>query len=78
MFANAFEEKLKEGANVFILQNHGVTTIGKGIKETYRRLETLESTAFIGIMTKILNKLHEIPNGKIQELLKMNNIKRKE
>ncbi|MEM3503164.1 MAG: class II aldolase/adducin family protein, partial [Nitrososphaeria archaeon] len=44
-FADVFTPELKTGKDVFILQNHGVTVVGKSIKAVYEKLETLDFVA---------------------------------
>lgn len=68
-FANVFTSELKKGKDVFVLQNHGVTVVGKNIEEAYARLETLE---FVARICFILGKEHirEIPEKKVEEFIK--------
>jgi len=54
-FAQSFIEKALEGCNVFVLENHGVTTCGKSIETAFSRLEILENCAYIAIMQKLMN-----------------------
>ncbi len=68
-FADAFNLELKKGKDVFILQNHGVTVVGKSIKEAYARLETLEFLARIVMITKDFGGIHEIPQKEIREYI---------
>lgn len=61
-FADLFIEGLREGKKIFMLGNHGVTTIGENIEEAFSRLETLETCCFVSTMCKMVNeKIHEIP-----------------
>ena len=69
-FADAFSSELKKGKDVFILQNHGVTVVGKSIKEAYARLETLEFLIRVVLISKELGKVHEIPQKEVDEYIK--------
>ena len=69
-FANAFSSELKKGKDVFILQNHGVTVVGKSIKEAYARLETLEFSIRVMMLAKDFGNAHKIPEKEIQNYLK--------
>ncbi len=52
-FADVFTPELKAGKDVFILQNHGVTVIGKSIKAVYEKLETLDFVAKVVLTLKM-------------------------
>ena len=58
-------------ADVILLANHGVVTGGKNLKETFYKLESLESCAEIIILAKILGKINDIPDEKVEELLEI-------
>ena len=49
-FADVFTEGLRNGSNVFVLANHGVTVCAKTIEGAYARLETLETCSYISAM----------------------------
>ena len=71
-FADAFEQGLEEGIDIFMLRNHGVTIMGRSIEQAYTRLETLETTAFVATVTSILGKKpHKIPKQEIERLPKL-------
>ncbi len=74
-FADAFTSELKKGKDIFILQNHGVTVIGKTLKETYAKLETLEFLAKVVITAKKIGKIIEIPREEVEEYMKNVNMK---
>lgn len=65
-FADAFEEGLKNGSRVFVLQNHGVTVAGKNMEEAYMKLETLEFLAEVSFISKLYGGINEIPTEKIK------------
>ncbi|MEM3844839.1 MAG: class II aldolase/adducin family protein [Candidatus Parvarchaeota archaeon] len=66
-FADVFTPELKAGKDVFILQNHGVTVIGKSIKAAYEKLETLEFVAKVFIEAKELGNVHEISKAEMED-----------
>ncbi|HPE68949.1 MAG TPA: class II aldolase/adducin family protein [Thermotogota bacterium] len=68
-FARVFSEGLQRGARVFVLQNHGVTVVGKSIEEAYARLETLEFLAQIALLSGATPGNHEIPTSQVVEFL---------
>ena len=53
----------------FLLQNHGAVTLGKTLKDAYNKMEKLEHTAQILLLTKILGGAVEIPLEKVKELV---------
>ena len=55
-FAEAFVKDAQKGTNVFMLDNHGVTTCGDSIESAFYRLETLETCAYIMVMQEMLGK----------------------
>lgn len=69
-FADAFTPGLKKGKDVFILQNHGVTVVGKTMEEAYARLETLEFLARIVITARNFGSIHEISQNEVNEFMK--------
>ncbi len=74
-FADTFSSELKKGKDVFILQNHGVTVVGKDLKEAYARLETLEFLSKVVLILKISeNKVNEMNQNNIDEFLRQRNI----
>ncbi|MGC8691367.1 MAG: class II aldolase/adducin family protein, partial [Caldisericum sp.] len=62
--------ELKAGRDVFILQNHGVTVIGKNIKSVYEKLETLDFVAKVVLTLKMANlNVNEIKESDIKAFL---------
>ncbi|MCL5029066.1 MAG: class II aldolase/adducin family protein [Bacteroidetes bacterium] len=55
----------------FLLQNHGAVTLGKTLKDAYNKMEKLEHTAQILLMTKLLGGANELPFEKVKELVKI-------
>ncbi len=53
-FAQRFVNDVKKGCNIFMLENHGVTTCGNTIEITFARLETLETCAYITVMQQLI------------------------
>lgn len=69
-FAQAFTEDAKKGCNVFVLENHGVTTCGDSIETAFARLETLETCAYLAIMQEIIGKKPNIiPEEEIKKII---------
>ncbi len=58
-FAKSFVNDAQNGCNVFMLENHGVTTCGDTMKIAFARLEILETCAYIAVMQRLMGK---IPN----------------
>lgn len=54
-----------------LLQNHGAVTLGKTLKDAYNKMEKLEHTAQILLMTKLLGGAIELPIEKVKELVKI-------
>ncbi len=69
-FADAFSNELKKGKDVFILQNHGVTVVGKNIKEAYARLETLEFSIRVMMLAKEFGNVHRISKEEMEEYIR--------
>ena len=59
-----------EKHNAFLLENHGVLTLGKDIYEAYNRLEMVEHLAKINLLCKILGKSEELSNESLEKLKK--------
>mgnify|MGYP001048115960 CR=1 FL=1 len=60
-------EKVKD-ANVVIMENHGVTTLGKSLLAAYDRMEVLEAAAQMTINTAIMQSARELNAERIAEL----------
>lgn len=54
-----------------LLANHGVVIGGQKLKETFYKLETLESYAEIYLWTKLLGSSNELSQDNIQELIQI-------
>ncbi len=55
----------------FLLQNHGAVTLGKTLKDAYNKMEKLEHSAQILLMTKLLGGANVLPVEKVKELVKI-------
>lgn len=55
-FAQGFTKDAKQGCNVFVLENHGVTACGDSIENTFSRLETLETCAYLAVIQELIGK----------------------
>lgn len=60
-----------EKHNAFLLENHGVLTLGKDIYEAYNRLEMVEHLAKINLLCKILGKSEELSNESLEKVKKL-------
>lgn len=60
-----------EKHNAFLLENHGVLTLGKDIYEAYNRLEMVERLAKVSLLCKILGKSEELSNESLEKLKKL-------
>ena len=70
-FAQGFSKDVKKGCNVFILENHGVTTCGDSIETAFARLETLETCAYLSVIQILLKRDPKlIPAEEISKILK--------
>lgn len=63
-----------EKHNAFLLENHGVLTVGKGIYEAYNRLEMVEHLAKVNLLCKTLGSTEEIS---LESLSKLEKLKRR-
>ena len=54
--ANRIVEEIKKGLNVVIMENHGVITCADNLFEAFKRFETLNFAASIGITSSIIGK----------------------
>jgi len=69
-FADVFTPELKAGRDIFILQNHGVTVIGKSIKAVYEKLETLDFVSKVVLTLKMSGeKIKEIDEKDVKTFL---------
>lgn len=57
-----------ESHNAFLLENHGVLTLGKDIFEAYNRLEIVEHLAKVNLLCKILGKSEELSKESLEKL----------
>ncbi len=57
--------------DVFLLQNHGTLALGKDIHQAYYRTETLELSAQITFIARMLGKENVIPEEEIPHLVQM-------
>lgn len=55
----------------FLLRNHGAVTLGVDLKDAYYKMETLEHTAKIIYLARLLGGEKELHIEKVQELLKI-------
>jgi len=60
----AAEASLK--SNVILLDNHGIIAIGRSLLEAYDRIEVLENTAKINLLTKFIGDRNVLPNSDLK------------
>ncbi len=58
-----------EHHNALLLENHGVVAYGKDLWQAFDRMETLEHTAKIAILAKILGGANDLPKDAIEKLI---------
>jgi L-fuculose-phosphate aldolase len=63
-----------EKHNAFLLENHGVLTLGKDIEKAYSRLEMVEHLAEVNLLCKILGKTEELSKESLDKLIKLKRI----
>jgi L-fuculose-phosphate aldolase len=63
-----------EKHNAFLLENHGVLTLGKDMFEAYSRLEMVEHLAKINLLCKILGKTEELSKESLDKLQKLKKV----
>jgi len=63
-----------EKHNTFLLENHGVLTLGKDIDEAYSRLEMVEHLAKVNLLCRILGKTEELSKESLDKLKKLKRI----
>jgi L-fuculose-phosphate aldolase len=54
--------------NVFLLQNHGATAVGKDVREAYHRLEVVEAYAKMVWAAAALGGVKPLPRSAIDDL----------
>lgn len=62
---------LAERHDAFLLQNHGVLTMGPSVLEAYHRLEAVEHFAKISVVARQLGSDNPLPAERVQEFVKL-------
>ncbi len=60
-----------EGHDAFLLENHGVLTLGKDISEAYNRLEMVEHLAKVNLLCRVLGRTQELSREALSKLEKL-------
>ena len=68
-------DKHLPGADIFVLKNHGVTTVGKNLEEAYLKLETCEHQAKIALYSRLMGGAKRLGSEEIDKLSKAFNLK---
>ncbi len=55
-------------SNVVLMRNHGVITVGETLFEAYDRMEVLEASAKITLITEMLGGSHELTVEQLKEI----------
>lgn len=71
---NELDKFLDGKDNTFLLQNHGVLCIGEDLERTYYNLETLENSAKIIVISRLLGGEKEISKKNLKKLVKLFNV----
>jgi L-fuculose-phosphate aldolase len=58
-----------EHHNALVMENHGVVAYGKDLWQAFDRMETLEHTAKIAILARILGGANDLPKDAIEKLI---------
>lgn len=63
-------------ADIFVLKNHGVTTVGKNLEEAYLKLETCEHQAKIALYSNLLGEPNRLGQKEVDKMAKLFNLKK--
>jgi len=67
--ASALRQRIKH-ADAFLMESHGAISVGKDLKESFHRLETLEFHAELQYRCLMLNKGGPLPEAEIKRILR--------
>ncbi|HIH76156.1 MAG TPA: class II aldolase/adducin family protein [Methanomassiliicoccales archaeon] len=59
-----------EGADAFLLESHGAIAVGKGLKDAFHRMETLEAHAELQYRLALLGKGRPLPEDEVRRILR--------
>jgi L-fuculose-phosphate aldolase len=62
---------LAEQHDAFLMENHGVLTLGPTVLDAYHRLEAVEHFAQISLVARLLGGERSLPAERVQEFVKM-------
>jgi L-fuculose-phosphate aldolase len=62
-------EPLLNGHDVFLLSNHGVTTVGPSLGVAYNRMESLEHSARILLTARLLGRVRTLTAEQVRDLV---------
>lgn len=65
--ADIVAQAVKKG-DVIIMENHGVLTVGENLFMAYDRMEVLEASAKISLITELLGKRKELSDEQLKEI----------
>lgn len=55
-------------ANVILMQNHGIITLGETLFQAYDRMEVLEASAKMTLLTGLLGEAHELNADQLRQI----------
>jgi len=58
-----------QGSDAFLLENHGALTLGPDLISAYYRMETLEHTAHIVHLAKVMGNVQVLPQEEVDRLM---------
>jgi L-fuculose-phosphate aldolase len=59
-----------EGTDAFLLESHGAIAVGKGLKDAFHRMETLEAHAELQYRLALLGKGRPLPEDEVRRILR--------
>ena len=62
-------EPLLQGHDVFLLSNHGATTVGPSLEVAYNRMESLEHSARILLAARLLGRVRTLTAEQVRDLV---------
>ena len=55
--------------DAFLLENHGVLTVGESLQNAYYKMERIENCARVSLVARLLGGEQELPDFQIAKLL---------
>ncbi len=64
-------EKYLPESDIFVLANHGATSAGANLDQTYNKLETLEHQARIYLYSTLIGEANSLPPAEVEKIRKL-------